>query len=85
VTGWLSRQSSAFRDGIEVVAIDPSAPFAAAIRRTLPDARLVVDHWHLHRLANLMLTTVRQRVTLQVHGHRAAWPRSWGDHSRSSA
>jgi transposase len=70
VTGWLDRQSAAFRDGIEVVAIDPSAPFAAAIRRTLPDARLVVDHWHLHRLANLMLTHVRQRVTQQVHGHR---------------
>ena len=42
VTGWLDRQSPAFRDGIEVVAIDPSAPFAAAIRRTLPQARLVV-------------------------------------------
>ena len=70
VTGWLDRQSSTFRDGIEVVAIDPSAPFAAALRRTLPDARLVVDHWHLHRLANLMLTRVRQRVTQQVHGHR---------------
>jgi transposase len=70
VTGWLNRQSAAFRDGIEVVAIDPSAPFAAAIRRTLPQARLVVDHWHLHRLANLMLAHVRQRVTQQVHGHR---------------
>jgi transposase len=44
VTGWLDRQSPAFRDGIEVVAIDPSAPFAAAIRRVLPAAWLVVDH-----------------------------------------
>jgi transposase len=70
VTGWLDRQSAQFRAGIEVVAIDPSAPFAAAIRRALPAARLVVDHWHLHRLANLMLTRVRQRVTVQVHGHR---------------
>lgn len=70
VTGWLDRQSAAFRAGIEVVAVDPSAPFAAAVRRTLPTAQLVVDHWHLHRLANLMLTRVRQRVTLQVHGHR---------------
>jgi len=58
------------RDGIEVVAIDPSAPFAATIRRALPDAWLVVDHWHLHRLANQMLTRVRQRATQQVHGHR---------------
>lgn len=50
--------------------MDPSAPFAAALREVLPHATLVVDHWHLHRLANLMLTQVRQRVTQQVHGHR---------------
>ena len=70
VRGWLELQSSEFRDGIEVVAVDPSAPFAAALREVLPHATLVVDHWHLHRLANLMLTQVRQRVTQQVHGHR---------------
>jgi transposase len=70
VRGWLGLQSEQFRDGIEVVAVDPSAPFAAALRDVLPSATLVVDHWHLHRLANLMLTQVRQRVTQQVHGHR---------------
>jgi len=70
VRGWLALQSSSFRDGIEVVAVDPSAPFAAALREVLPHATLVVDHWHLHRLANLMVTQVRQRVTQQVHGHR---------------
>jgi transposase len=72
VRGWLTRQSEAFRAGIEVVAIDPSAPFAAVARdrQLLPNATVVVDHWHLHRLANLMVTRVRQRVTQQVHGHR---------------
>ena len=70
VRGWLALQSEQFRAGIEVVAVDPSAPFAAALREVLPHATLVVDHWHLHRLANLMLTQVRQRVTQQVHGHR---------------
>lgn len=70
VRGWLDLQSEQFRDGIEVVAVDPSAPFAAALRDVLPHATLVVDHWHLHRLANLMLTQVRQRTTQQVHGHR---------------
>ena len=63
VRGWLDLQSEQFRDGIEVVAADPSAPFAAALRDVLPHATLVVDHWHLHRLANLMVTQVRQRVT----------------------
>lgn len=70
VRGWLDLQTPAFRAGVEVVAVDPSAPFAAALRDVLPHATLVVDHWHLHRLANLMLTQVRQRVTQQVHGHR---------------
>ena len=42
----------------------------AALRDVLPHATLVVDHWHLHQLANLMLTQVRQRVTQQAHGHR---------------
>ncbi len=70
VRGWLELQSEQFRAGIEVVAVDPSAPFAAALRQTLQAATLVVDHWHLHRLGNLMLTHVRQRVTQQVHGHR---------------
>lgn len=72
VRGWLSLQSKGFRAGIDTVAIDPSAPFAAVLRDTtlLPNARLVVDHWHLHRLANLMLTDVRQRVTREQLGHR---------------
>lgn len=72
VRGWLTLQSEEFRAGIDVVAIDPSAPFAAVLRdrALLPNATLVVDHWHLHRLANLMVTQVRQRVTQQVHGHR---------------
>lgn len=70
VTGWLDLQSQEFRDGITVVAVDPSAPFAAALRKALPQAELVVDHWHLDKLANLMVTGVRQRVTQQALGHR---------------
>ncbi len=70
VRGWLGLQSQAFRDGIDVVAIDPSAPFARALREVLPNATMVVDHWHLHRLAALMLTEVRQRATRQRLGHR---------------
>jgi transposase len=72
VRGWLDLQSKEFRAGIKVVAIDPSAPFAAVLRdkKLLPNATLVVDHWHLHRLANLMVTRVRQRVTHDRLGHR---------------
>lgn len=77
-------QSKEFRAGIDIVAIDPSAPFAAVLRdkALLPNVRLVVDHWHLHRLANLMLTEVRQRATRERLGHRGrksddVWAYRW--------
>lgn len=70
VDGWLSMQNQAFRDAVEVVAIDPSAPYAAGLRRALPQARIVVDHWHLVRLANAVVTEVRQRVAREQLGRR---------------
>ena len=67
---WLALQTPAFRDGIDLVVIDPSAPYAGGIRTALPDARIAVDKWHLVALANLMVTQVRQRITRQLHGRR---------------
>jgi transposase len=70
VRTWLAEQTPQFRAGIELVVIDPSAPYASGIRAALPRARIAVDHWHLVRLANDMLTEVRQRVTRQLHQRR---------------
>ena len=70
VSTWLASRDPAWLAGIEVVALDPSAPFAAAVRRLLPQATIVVDHWHLVRLANQMLTDVRQRVAREQLGRR---------------
>ena len=70
ITTWLSLQTQEFRDGIKVVAIDPSAPYAAGIRRTVPGATIVLDHFHLVLLANQMLTEVRQRAAREQHGGR---------------
>lgn len=70
VQTWLAAQPEAWRAGIEVVAVDPSAPFAAAVRRLLPQATIVVDHWHLVRLANQMVTETRQRVAREQRGRR---------------
>jgi transposase len=70
VQTWIAAQDPAWRGGIEVVALDPSAPFAAAVRRLLPQATIVVDHWHLVRLANQAVTEVRQRLARQQHGRR---------------
>ena len=70
VQTWLQARDQHWRDQVEVVALDPSAPFAVAVRRLLPQATVVVDHWHLVRLANQMVTEVRQRVTREQLGRR---------------
>src|SRR5215213_9825361 len=80
IQGWLDARTPAWRDRIEVVAIDPSATFRSALETALPAARISVDHWHLVRLANLMVTKVRQRVAQETKGHRGrkdnlAWAR----------
>ena len=64
-----------------VVAIDPSAPYASGIRRALPHARIVPDHFHLVMLGNAMVTDVRQRVLREQLGRRGmkldpAWAHS---------
>lgn len=54
------------------VAIDPAAAYASAIRTPglLPNAKLVVDHFHVTTLANDALTAVRRRVTWAFHDRR---------------
>jgi transposase len=62
VGGWLNARSPAWRDRIEVVAIDPSAAFRKAIVDALPNAQISVDPFHLVQLANSMVTRIRQRL-----------------------
>jgi transposase len=70
VKDWLAAHSEAFRMQIDIVVIDPSAPYASGIRAALPDARIAVDKWHLVALANGMVTEIRQRVTRDLLGRR---------------
>jgi transposase len=70
VRDWLSEQSDAFREAIEIVVIDPSAPYASGIRAALRGVAIAVDKWHLVALANQMVTEVRQRVTRDLLGRR---------------
>ncbi|MEV5896033.1 transposase [Nonomuraea fuscirosea] len=44
--------------------------FKAAVRAALPQARLVVDHFHVVQLANQALTEIRRRITVQIRGRR---------------
>ena len=52
------------------MVIDPYQPYATAVAAQLPDARLVVDHFHVVRLANTALDEVRRRVQHTTLGHR---------------
>lgn len=72
VIDWLTERSPEFRAGIEFVAIDPAAVYAAAIRTPglLPNATLVVDHFHLVKLGNDAVTKVRRRVTWDLKDRR---------------
>ena len=72
VIDWLTERTPEFRAGIEFVAIDPDAVYAAAIRTPglLPNATLVVDHFHLVQLGNDAVTKVRRRVTWDLRDRR---------------
>jgi transposase len=70
VVAWLAQRSPQWRAGVRVVAIDPAAPYAHAVRVALPDARIAVDHFHLVALANQAVTRTRQRVLREGLGRR---------------
>jgi transposase len=70
VIDWLDDQPQAWRDGVTHVTIDLSASYSRAVRVGLPRAVIVADRFHLVRLANDMLTEVRQRVTREHYGRR---------------
>lgn len=70
VGDWLSQRSERWRERIEIVAIDPSAAFRKALRTWLPRAAVSVDKFHLVKLGNDMVTTVRQRLARTHRGRR---------------
>jgi transposase len=67
---WLAAASPAWRDAIEVVAIDMCSIYASAVRRMLPAARLVVDLFHVVQLAVKMTGDVRRRAVREKYGRR---------------
>jgi transposase len=60
IVEWVEAQPDTWRAAVAHVCLDLSASYAKAIRQALPDATLVADRFHLVRLANDMLTQVRQ-------------------------
>ncbi|HWJ66270.1 MAG TPA: ISL3 family transposase [Nocardioides sp.] len=67
---WLTERPEAWRDAVEVVAMDGFAGFKTAAAEEIPDAVAVMDPFHVVRLAGDALDQCRRRVQLAIHGHR---------------
>ncbi|MGW1171141.1 transposase [Streptomyces sp. NPDC001153] len=59
-----------WRQQIRYVATTCQPPTGAVVRTALPDALVVVDHFHVVQLANKMLCLVRRRTNSQDRGRR---------------
>src|SRR5690606_5382641 len=70
ISAYLRSQPRHIRQRVEWASIDPWQGYLTPIRRLLPNAQVVVDHFHLIRLANQVVTEVRQRTQQEVTGHR---------------
>ncbi len=67
---WLAARPQAWRDRVEVVAMDGFTGFKTATSDELPDAVAVMDPFHVVRLAGDALDQCRRRIQQDTHGHR---------------
>jgi transposase len=67
---WMWQAGPAWRDAVEVAAIDMCSIYASAVRRMLPRARLVAGLFHVVPLAVKMTGDVRRRVVRARYGRR---------------
>ncbi|GIJ30581.1 hypothetical protein Vqi01_57430 [Micromonospora qiuiae] len=67
---WLADRPGAWRDAVEVVAMDRFAGFKTATAEELPDAVAVMDPFHGAFLAGDALDRCRRWVQQAIHGHR---------------
>jgi transposase len=62
VKNYLQRLSPSIRTSISTVCIDMWQPYKLAVADLLPHATIVVDHFHVVKLANTCLDTVRKEL-----------------------
>ncbi len=67
---WLAARPQAWRDGVEIVAMDGFTGFKTAAAEELPAAVAVMDPFHVVRLAGDALDLCRRRTQLATCGHR---------------
>ena len=80
---WMATMPTGWLAGIKVLSVDPHEGYRSAVVRDDPltgapspwrDTTIVVDPFHIVRLANQAVTKARQRVQHEVLGHRG-----WSD------
>ena len=67
---WLADRPQAWRDAVEVVAMDGFTGFKTAAAEEIPDAVAVMDPFHVVRLAGDALDQCRRRIQQDLHGRR---------------
>ncbi len=68
--GWLAERGTQWCNQITLATLDPAAGYRAALIEHLPNATLVVDHFHAIKLANAAIDDIRRRVQQEQLGHR---------------
>ena len=68
--GWLGERDQVFRDRVKIVSMDGFAGYHSAAKDVLPQARTVMDPFHVVHLAAEKSTVCRQRVQQVTLGHR---------------
>jgi transposase len=70
LAGWLAERGERWCEQITLATLDPAAGYRSALIEHLPNATLVVDHFHAIKLANTAIDDVRRRVQQEQLGHR---------------
>jgi transposase len=69
---WLAEQSPEWRAQVQVVSVDPHEGYRSALSGSglLGEVTMVVDPFHIVRLANQTVTRCRQRIQQETFEHR---------------
>jgi len=67
---WLRARPAAWRESVEIVAMDGFTGYKSAAAEELDHATAVMDPFHVVKLAGDALTRCRQRIQQATHGHR---------------
>ena len=61
----LKQQPLAMREGVEEVCVDMWGGFPKVIREVFPNAKIVIDRFHVQKLVNKAVNKVRLAVNLK--------------------